>query len=107
MSRFPPPTRSRPASGPKTLTTSSDGGTDAIDLTGNALKQEIVGNAGANVLHDGVKATDDAEGAGRQRYISRLQLCRHHRRDVRRRECRTRSWRRWIACLRRMSMSRS
>ena len=43
----------------ETLTTSSDSGTDAIDLTGNALKQEIVGNAGANVLHDGGKGAAD------------------------------------------------
>jgi Ca2+-binding RTX toxin-like protein len=35
------------------LTTTSTAGTAAINLTGNALKQTITGNAGANVLHDG------------------------------------------------------
>ncbi|MFI0845497.1 calcium-binding protein [Mesorhizobium sp. IMUNJ 23232] len=35
------------------LATTSSSGTAAIDLTGNALKQEIIGNDGANILDDG------------------------------------------------------
>ncbi|MFI0849332.1 beta strand repeat-containing protein [Mesorhizobium sp. IMUNJ 23232] len=35
------------------LFTNGSSGTSAIDLTGNAFQQEIVGNAGANTLHDG------------------------------------------------------
>ncbi|MDQ6438121.1 calcium-binding protein [Mesorhizobium sp. LHD-90] len=35
------------------LRTTSSGGTAAINLTGNALKQSITGNAGDNILHDG------------------------------------------------------
>lgn len=35
------------------MTTNGSGGTSAIDLTGNALKQDITGNAGSNILHDG------------------------------------------------------
>ena len=35
------------------MATNSSSGTSAIDLTGNALKQEIVGNAGANILNEG------------------------------------------------------
>ncbi|MEQ1952390.1 calcium-binding protein [Mesorhizobium sp. CN2-181] len=47
------------------LTTTSASGTSAIDLTGNALKQEIIGNAGANILHDGgAGATDTLKGLG-------------------------------------------
>jgi Ca2+-binding RTX toxin-like protein len=47
------------------LTTTSASGTSAIDLTGNALKQEIIGNAGANILHDGgVGAADTLKGLG-------------------------------------------
>ncbi|MFI0844015.1 calcium-binding protein [Mesorhizobium sp. IMUNJ 23232] len=41
------------------LTTTSGSGTDAINLTGNALKQEIIGNAGENILHDGGKGAAD------------------------------------------------
>ena len=41
------------------LSTTSAGGTTAIDLTGNALSQEIVGNAGSNILHDGGKGGAD------------------------------------------------
>ena len=47
------------------LTTTSATGTSAIDLTGNALRQEIIGNAGANILHDGgAGATDTLRGLG-------------------------------------------
>ena len=47
------------------LTTTSASGTSAIDLTGNALKQEIIGNAGANTLHDGgAGAADTLRGLG-------------------------------------------
>ncbi|WP_442582075.1 beta strand repeat-containing protein [Mesorhizobium sp. ASY16-5R] len=35
------------------LRTTSNAGTTAINLTGNALKQEITGNAGANILNEG------------------------------------------------------
>ena len=35
------------------ISTASTGGTEAIDLTGNALVQEIDGNAGANFLNGG------------------------------------------------------
>ncbi len=41
------------------LTTNGSAATSAIDLTGNALAQEIVGNAGANVLNDGGKGAAD------------------------------------------------
>jgi Ca2+-binding RTX toxin-like protein len=44
------------------LTTTSSSGTGAIDLTGNEFKQEIVGNAGANVLHSGGGAADLMRG---------------------------------------------
>jgi Ca2+-binding RTX toxin-like protein len=47
------------------LSTTSAGGTTAIDLTGNALSQEIVGNAGSNILHDGGKGgADTLRGLG-------------------------------------------
>ena len=47
------------------LRTTSSGGTTAINLTGNALAQEITGNAGDNVLHDGgVGAADTLRGLG-------------------------------------------
>jgi Ca2+-binding RTX toxin-like protein len=47
------------------LTTTTQTGTAAIDLKGNALQQEIVGNAGSNVLHDGgVGAADTLRGLG-------------------------------------------
>ncbi|MDQ6433016.1 hypothetical protein RB623_02985 [Mesorhizobium sp. LHD-90] len=49
----------------ETLATTKASGTSGIGLTGNALKQEIVGNAGANVLHDGgVGAADTLRGLG-------------------------------------------
>lgn len=45
------------------LTTNGSTGTAAIDLTGNSLAQEIVGNYGDNVLHDGgVGAADTLKG---------------------------------------------
>ncbi|MFI0843357.1 beta strand repeat-containing protein [Mesorhizobium sp. IMUNJ 23232] len=45
--------------------TNGSTGTASIDLTGNALKQEIVGNAGNNTLHDGgVGAADSMSGLG-------------------------------------------
>jgi Ca2+-binding RTX toxin-like protein len=47
------------------LRTTSSGGTTAINLTGNALAQEITGNAGDNILHDGgVGAADTLRGLG-------------------------------------------
>ncbi|MDQ6433014.1 calcium-binding protein [Mesorhizobium sp. LHD-90] len=47
------------------FTTNSSSGTSAIDLTGNTLAQEIVGNAGDNILHDGGKgAADTLRGLG-------------------------------------------
>jgi Ca2+-binding RTX toxin-like protein len=47
------------------LTTTASAGTSAIDLTGNALAQEITGNAGENILHDGGKgAADVMKGLG-------------------------------------------
>jgi len=46
------------------LTTTSSGGTTAIDLTGNNLSQEITGNAGENTLKDGVGAADALRGLG-------------------------------------------
>jgi Ca2+-binding RTX toxin-like protein len=52
------------------LTTTSSTGTTAIDLTGNALKQEIIGNAGQNVLKDGVGAGDLLRGlSGNDTYL--------------------------------------
>ncbi|MDQ6432589.1 calcium-binding protein [Mesorhizobium sp. LHD-90] len=49
----------------ETLRTTSNSGTNAIDLTGNALQQVIVGNAGQNILHDGGKgAADTLTGLG-------------------------------------------
>ena len=41
------------------LRTTSNGGTKAIDLTGNALAQTITGNAGVNILSDGGKGASD------------------------------------------------
>ncbi|MEQ1952267.1 hypothetical protein [Mesorhizobium sp. CN2-181] len=41
------------------LRTTSSSGTSALELTGNTLTQEIIGNAGANVLHDGGAGTPD------------------------------------------------
>jgi hypothetical protein len=47
------------------MTTNGSGGTASIDLTGNALKQTITGNAGANILHDGGSgAADTMSGLG-------------------------------------------
>jgi serralysin len=47
------------------MTTNSSAGTAGIDLTGNALKQDITGNAGINILHDGGKgAADILRGLG-------------------------------------------
>jgi Ca2+-binding RTX toxin-like protein len=47
------------------LTTTSAAGTLAIDLTGNTLRQEITGNAGANILSEGgVGAADKLSGLG-------------------------------------------
>ena len=47
------------------LRTVDDAGMTAIDLMGNALAQEITGNAGANILHDGgAGASDTMEGLG-------------------------------------------
>ena len=41
------------------MTTNGQTGTSGIDLTGNALKQEITGNAGVNILSDGGGAGQD------------------------------------------------
>lgn len=41
------------------LTTAASSGTTAINLTGNALKQSITGNAGDNVLHEGGQGSAD------------------------------------------------
>ncbi|MEQ1952600.1 calcium-binding protein [Mesorhizobium sp. CN2-181] len=46
------------------LTTASSTGTAAINLTGNQLAQEIVGNAGVNTLKDGGGAGDVLRGLG-------------------------------------------
>lgn len=46
------------------LTTISSAATTAINLTGNALHQEIVGNAGSNTLRDGGGAGDILKGLG-------------------------------------------
>ncbi|MEQ1952104.1 calcium-binding protein [Mesorhizobium sp. CN2-181] len=46
------------------LTTVSSTATTAIDLTGNALQQEIIGNAGRNTLKDGGGAGDTLKGLG-------------------------------------------
>jgi Ca2+-binding RTX toxin-like protein len=46
------------------LTTTSSTGTAPVSLTGNALRQEITGNAGANVLKDGGGAGDVLKGLG-------------------------------------------
>ncbi|MEQ1950780.1 calcium-binding protein [Mesorhizobium sp. CN2-181] len=46
------------------LTTTSSAGVTAIDLTGNKLSQEIVGNAGENTLKDGGGAADVLRGLG-------------------------------------------
>ncbi|WP_442583023.1 beta strand repeat-containing protein [Mesorhizobium sp. ASY16-5R] len=47
------------------MVTNGTTGTASIDLTGNALKQEIIGNAGNNALHDGgVGGADSMSGLG-------------------------------------------
>jgi Ca2+-binding RTX toxin-like protein len=47
------------------MTTNGSAGKAAIDLTGNALKQEITGNAGDNILHDGgAGSADTMKGLG-------------------------------------------
>jgi Ca2+-binding RTX toxin-like protein len=47
------------------MTTTNSTGTSGIDLTGNTLKQTIVGNAGANILNDGgFGAADTMQGLG-------------------------------------------
>ncbi|MEQ1951746.1 calcium-binding protein [Mesorhizobium sp. CN2-181] len=46
------------------LTTNGATGTGAINLTGNAQHQEIIGNAGANVLSDGKGGADVMYGLG-------------------------------------------
>ena len=55
------------------MTTTSSGGTGAINLTGNAFVQAITGNAGVNVLSDGGGAgADTLTGlAGNDTYIVR------------------------------------
>jgi Ca2+-binding RTX toxin-like protein len=45
--------------GVELLTTTSSTGTSAIDLTGNALGQQIIGNDGANIVSDGGTGTAD------------------------------------------------
>ncbi|WP_442579083.1 M10 family metallopeptidase C-terminal domain-containing protein [Mesorhizobium sp. ASY16-5R] len=53
------------------MSTTSSTGTTGVDLTGNILKQEIIGNAGANILNDGgVGAADILRGlSGNDTYI--------------------------------------
>ena len=46
------------------LQTTSAAGTGAINLTGNALAQQIIGNAGANTLDSGTGAADTLTGLG-------------------------------------------
>ena len=46
------------------LTTTNASGNASIDLTGNALSQEITGNAGENTLKDGGGAADVMKGLG-------------------------------------------
>ena len=47
------------------MTTNGSTGTSKIDLTGNAFTQEIIGNAGDNILHDGGPgAADTLNGLG-------------------------------------------
>ncbi|WP_442582489.1 hypothetical protein ACSBOB_11320 [Mesorhizobium sp. ASY16-5R] len=50
--------------GVEILATSDQDGTADIDLTGNTLHQDIVGNAGDNVLRDGGGAVDTLRGLG-------------------------------------------
>ena len=52
------------------LTTNETAGISAINLTGNALSQEIIGNAGVNTLKDGGGAGDLLRGmAGNDTYL--------------------------------------
>ncbi|WP_442583170.1 calcium-binding protein [Mesorhizobium sp. ASY16-5R] len=52
------------------FTTTNASGVTAIDLTGNALVQEIIGNAGVNTLKDGGGAGDTLRGmAGDDTYL--------------------------------------
>ena len=54
------------------LLTTSAAGVAAIDLTGNALAQSIIGNAGINRLEDGLGAADTMTGgAGNDIYVVR------------------------------------
>ena len=55
------------------LNTTSAGGLTAIDITGNAIAQEIIGNAGDNILSDGGGAGADTltGSAGNDLYIVR------------------------------------
>ena len=54
------------------LSTNDAAGTSAINLTGNALSQQITGNAGNNVLDSGVGAADTMTGgAGNDIYLMR------------------------------------
>ncbi len=46
------------------LQTTSAAGTGAINLTGNAMAQQIIGNAGANTLDSGTGAADTLTGLG-------------------------------------------
>jgi Ca2+-binding RTX toxin-like protein len=46
------------------LNTNSNGGTGAINLTGNAFAQSIIGNAGNNVLNGGAGGADTLSGLG-------------------------------------------
>ena len=54
------------------MTTNASGGTTAINLTGNLLKQSITGNAGNNILNTGGGAADTMTGlAGNDTYVVR------------------------------------
>ena len=56
----------------ETMQTTSFAGVDAINLTGNALAQDIIGNAGANTLEDGAGAADVLRGSlGDDTYVIR------------------------------------
>jgi serralysin len=46
------------------LSTTADSGTGSINLTGNALAQTILGNAGANRIESGIGAADTLRGLG-------------------------------------------
>ncbi len=54
------------------MTTTNALGTEALNLTGNAFAQTIIGNAGANRLEDGLGAADTLiGGAGNDTYVVR------------------------------------